>query len=85
MSVSFAVKDLKLYFIIGGSGSILIVFVALIICYICKRKKQNGRRHGKLLHFCVATGPSKSPWKYLVGRVPLVCKEEKMSSFRISG
>ncbi|XP_003479073.1 T-cell surface antigen CD2 isoform X1 [Cavia porcellus] len=45
--ISCSVKDLKLYFIIGGSGSILIVFVALIICYICKRKKQNGRRHGE--------------------------------------
>ncbi|KAM6168272.1 T-cell surface antigen CD2 [Erethizon dorsatum] len=44
--VSCSGKGLNLYLIVGfcGGGTVLVVSVALIICYICKRKKQNDRR-----------------------------------------
>ncbi|XP_077623399.1 T-cell surface antigen CD2 isoform X1 [Crocuta crocuta] len=44
-------KHLDIYFIIGicGGGTIFVIFMALLIFYINKRKKQNQRRNGEEL------------------------------------
>lgn len=49
-SVPLADEGLDLYLIIGicVGGVVLLIFVALLICYISRRKKQSHRRDGKL-------------------------------------
>ncbi|EHB08056.1 T-cell surface antigen CD2 [Heterocephalus glaber] len=46
VAISCPGKGLNFYLMVGicGGSALLVVFVALLICYICKRKKQNGRR-----------------------------------------
>uniref|UniRef100_A0A7N9IFR6 T-cell surface antigen CD2 n=1 Tax=Macaca fascicularis TaxID=9541 RepID=A0A7N9IFR6_MACFA len=71
-TVSCPEKGLDIYLIIGicGGGSLLMVFVALLVFYITKRKKQRSRRNGKLPLFCPTAGPSKIPMKQLMGMTP---------------
>lgn len=71
-SLPFAEKGLDIYLIIGicGGGSLLMVFVALLVFYITKRKKQRSRRNGKLPLFCPTASPSKIPMKQLMGMTP---------------
>ena len=49
-SVPLADEGLDLYLIIGIclGGIVFLIFVALLICYISRRKKQSRRRDGKL-------------------------------------
>lgn len=62
-SVPLAEKGLDIYLIIGicGGGTVFLVFLALLVFYISKRKKQRSRRNGKLPLFCPTTGLGEIP------------------------
>ncbi|XP_029804482.1 T-cell surface antigen CD2 [Suricata suricatta] len=58
-------KHLDIYFIIGicGGGTIFVIFMALLIFYINKRKQQNRRRNGEELEIrtCRVTTKERGP------------------------
>lgn len=61
------------------------MFVALLIFYVSKRKKQNSRRNGELPLFCVTAGRSKIPTESFQGDGTLGLQRKEGDGFRTSG
>ena len=88
-SVPLADEGLDLYLIIGicVGGTVFLIFVALLIFYISRRKKQSRRRDGKLPLLLSHRRPRWNPrgnsswgWHPESGK-----KKLEMGSFRMSG